>query len=176
MGGSDAPVSCHNARDRTSPEYWIYQMFRGSFYITATINYMSGIYPDTFYRVSIKAIIRNNKGEILVVKEKGSSWSFPGGGLDHGETLHQALKRELYEEARITSDFTEKVVHTEPIFILEKQTWLLWIVCEVTVHDLLFGVGEDADEVAFIDPASFKNSKRRSEQLVYNTIQTLERT
>lgn len=135
---------------------------------------MSGIYPNTFYRVSIKAIIRNDKGEVLVVKEKGSSWSFPGGGMDHGETLHQALKRELYEEARITSDFTEKIVHTEPFFKPEKQTWFLWVVCEVTIHGLLFGVGEDADEVAFVDPATFKNSTRLSEQLVYNTIQTLK--
>lgn len=43
-----------------------------------------GRYPNTFYRVSIKALIKNDKGEILVVKEHQDKWEPPGGGLDHG--------------------------------------------------------------------------------------------
>ena len=54
------------------------------------------IYPEAFYRVSLKAIIRNALGHVLLVKESGSeSWSFPGGGIDHGETELDALRREL---------------------------------------------------------------------------------
>jgi 8-oxo-dGTP pyrophosphatase MutT (NUDIX family) len=62
---------------------------------------MSGKYQTTFYRVSLKAINCNSNGEVLVVKENGSAWSLPGGGIDHEETIHGALKRELYEEALI---------------------------------------------------------------------------
>lgn len=42
------------------------------------------MYPTTFYRVSVKALIKNDKNEILVVKESQDFWSLPGGGLDHG--------------------------------------------------------------------------------------------
>ena len=68
---------------------------------------MQGKYPNTFYRVSIKALIRNDAGEILVVKEHQEKWELPGGGLDHGETVHDGLKRELREELGIENDFTE---------------------------------------------------------------------
>jgi 8-oxo-dGTP pyrophosphatase MutT (NUDIX family) len=128
---------------------------------------MSGKYPNTFYRVSIKAIIRNDKNEVLVVKEKGSAWSFPGGGMDHGEAIHDALKRELYEEVLITSPFTETIVGTEAVFVESKDTWLLCLVCDVVVDGLTYGIGEDADDVAFIDPITLKNSTSRSERLVY---------
>lgn len=54
--------------------------------------------PTTFYRVSLKAVIRDEEGKILVVKENGSNWTLPGGGWDHGESERDALARELYEE------------------------------------------------------------------------------
>jgi len=66
-----------------------------------------GKYPDTFYRVSVKALIRNDSGEILVVKEHQDKWELPGGGLDHGESIHDCLGRELKEELNITNNFSE---------------------------------------------------------------------
>jgi 8-oxo-dGTP pyrophosphatase MutT (NUDIX family) len=128
---------------------------------------MSGKYPDAFYRVSLKAIIRNDAGDVLVVKENGSKWTLPGGGMDHGETTHDALKRELFEEALITSDFKEKLINTTSLYLEKRESWLLWLVYEVQVDHLEYGVGADADEVAFMNPELFKDSKYRSEQLVY---------
>lgn len=62
---------------------------------------------DHLFRVSLKAVIRNAAGELLVVKEKGQThWNLPGGGMDHGESYHEALARELQEEiggSRVTS-------------------------------------------------------------------------
>lgn len=128
---------------------------------------MSGKYPDAFYRVSLKTIIRNDAGDVLVVKENGSKWTLPGGGMDHGETTHDALKRELFEEALITSDFKEKLINTTSLYLEKREAWLLWLVYEVQVDHLEYGVGADADEVAFMNPELFKDSKYRSEQLVY---------
>lgn len=55
---------------------------------------------DYLYRVSIKALIYNDAGQILVVKEDGRPlWDLPGGGMDYGETFESALKRELYRES-----------------------------------------------------------------------------
>ena len=128
---------------------------------------MSGKYPNTFYRVSLKAIIRNTNNEVLVVKEKGSQWSLPGGGMDHGEDVHEALKRELYEEVLIDSTFRETLVDSATMYLERKEAWLLWLVFKVEIENLTYGVGEDADEVAFVNPAIFKDSPYLSEQLVY---------
>jgi 8-oxo-dGTP diphosphatase len=56
--------------------------------------------PETPIRVRVAAAIVED-GKILLVKHrKGDDeyWMLPGGGLEHGETLHAAAKRELEEE------------------------------------------------------------------------------
>lgn len=50
------------------------------------------------YRVSVKAIIKNSEGRILLLREKDGSWDLPGGGLEHGEDPIQTLTREITEE------------------------------------------------------------------------------
>lgn len=50
-----------------------------------------------YYRVSVKAKINFN-GKTLLVKEDGKKWDLPGGGIEHYETIDEALKRELTEE------------------------------------------------------------------------------
>ena len=55
------------------------------------------------YRVSVKALIID-KDKILLVKEWDDEWwSFPGGGIEHDESIQQALYREINEELGIQS-------------------------------------------------------------------------
>ena len=62
---------------------------------------------DYLFRVSLKAVIFNENDEILIVKESGRDWwDIPGGGIDHGESIKEALARELREEVSLTGDFT----------------------------------------------------------------------
>ena len=63
-----------------------------------------GEITDCLYRISVKAVIINKK-KILLVKEEGDEfWSLPGGGVDHGESDIQALKRELSEELGVSEE------------------------------------------------------------------------
>ncbi len=127
-----------------------------------------GKYPNTFYRVSLKAIIRNEQSEVLCVKESGSQWSLPGGGIDHGESDRQALTRELYEEALITAAFDEQIVGVDSMYLETREAFLLWLVYELRfVRQPEYGVGVDADEVAYMNPHDFKDSPYRSERMVY---------
>jgi 8-oxo-dGTP diphosphatase len=54
--------------------------------------------PSPFYRVSVKALIFDADGRLLVVQEPDGFWELPGGGWEHGETLRGCLTRELAEE------------------------------------------------------------------------------
>lgn len=52
------------------------------------------------YRVTVKGLVRDEAGRLLFVRERGDSWDLPGGGLEHGEALHETLRREFREELR----------------------------------------------------------------------------
>ncbi len=56
---------------------------------------------DCLYRVSLKAVVIKNE-KLLMTHEKEGFYSLPGGGLDYGENIEKAIKRELEEELAIT--------------------------------------------------------------------------
>jgi 8-oxo-dGTP diphosphatase len=60
---------------------------------------MALAFHDTF-RFGAHAIIVNTEGNVLLLKRTygNKGWSLPGGGVEPGETIHQALFRECNEE------------------------------------------------------------------------------
>jgi 8-oxo-dGTP diphosphatase len=126
-----------------------------------------GKYPNTYYRVSVKALIENDEGKVLFCKENSPNWNLPGGGVDHGEEPLAALKRELHEELG-TREFTSAELSSVATFCVEEmQVWMLWVVYEVTLPDFNFVPGELVNDVAFLDMAAFKHSTKRAEKLAY---------
>lgn len=128
-------------------------------------------YPNTFYRVSLKVVIRNEIGEVLVVKEGTSdTWSLPGGGWDHEETEHEALSRELKEEIGYEGDFQSSIFTTAVFWLESKQAWLLWILYNVETENKNFTAGIHSSEIAFINPKSFASATSFEEQWVFNNL------
>lgn len=128
-------------------------------------------YPDTFYRVSLKAVILNEENEVLVCKEGSSdTWSLPGGGWDHGEAEHDALARELHEEVGYTGIFIAQLRQTAVFWLESKQAWLLWIVYDVTPDAFVFSPGEQSSEVKFIDPRLLRDAASFEEQWIYENL------
>ncbi len=49
--------------------------------------------------LGVRAIVRDEHGRFLVVRQSYTKgWVFPGGGVERGEAVVEALKRELVEE------------------------------------------------------------------------------
>lgn len=124
---------------------------------------------DYLYRISIKCLVRNDKGEVLVVKETGRTyWDLPGGGMDHGEDIRTAIAREMKEEANLDGTFTYKIIDVdEPVYLNNHNFWQLRLVFEVIPATFSFSAGEESDEIAFMDPGSFANSPIEAEARIH---------
>jgi 8-oxo-dGTP pyrophosphatase MutT (NUDIX family) len=124
---------------------------------------------DYLYRISIKGLVRNEEGEVLVVKESGrGSWDLPGGGMDHNEDIKRAIAREMKEEVNLNGDFTYKIIAVDdPAYLSMHDFWQVRLIFEVKPDNMSFSAGEDGDEIAFINPDIFKTSESEVERRIY---------
>ena len=75
------------------------------------------------YGLTVRGIIRNSDGEILIVKRHPKSrtdpemWELPGGKVERGEHFADALVREIKEETNLNvkvGDFCEAIQNDYP--------------------------------------------------------------
>jgi len=50
---------------------------------------------------SAGGVVLNKQGQVLVVNQRGKSWSLPKGHLEKGEEALTAARREIYEESGV---------------------------------------------------------------------------
>lgn len=86
------------------------------------------------------------------MREKGSQFSLPGGGLDYGEDVQTCLQRELQEEIALEGEFHERFLCVLPFFGIKRQAWHMWIVYELNFDHLKYSVGEHSDEIKWMKP------------------------
>lgn len=61
-------------------------------------------------KVAVSALVQDGQGRILLIRRSDNGkYSVPGGGLEAGETVAQAVVREVREETGIEVDVTELV-------------------------------------------------------------------
>ena len=55
---------------------------------------------EDFFRLSVHAVITDATNQVLLLRATygDGAWGLPGGALDPGETIHEALLRECREE------------------------------------------------------------------------------
>ena len=132
---------------------------------------------DYLFRVSLKAVILNDIGHVLVVKERGRDWwDIPGGGLDHGESIKEALGRELLEEVSLHGDFEyEAILAEDPKYLDNHNLYQMRVAFLVKPNVAVFEPGDDGDEVSFVDPASFEQSGLIIERKIFEYSQLAKR-
>ena len=109
---------------------------------------------DYLYRISLKALIYNDAGQILVVKEIDRMyWDLPGGGMDFGETIESSLKRELFEEVGYKGGLRYQLFDASDEMYIERiDANQICFYCRVWPDNFDFMPGEEGDEMMFINP------------------------
>jgi len=80
--------------------------------------------------VAVGAMILNDKGEVLLCKRSQNTnnergcWEVPGGAVEFGETLQDAIKREIQEELGVELDLLEQFPAANHIIPSDKQHWV----------------------------------------------------
>jgi 8-oxo-dGTP diphosphatase len=80
--------------------------------------------------VGVGAIIVNSKGQLFLsqrgpmAKNERGRWEFPGGSVEFGETLAQALSREMREEYGVDIQVGELLDVVDHILVDEQQHWV----------------------------------------------------
>ena len=78
--------------------------------------------PSRTQRLGAYAVIVSGDRMLLTrISAKGypvGQWNLPGGGVDHGESPHDAVRRELFEEAGLKA-VTAKLVDVSSIHVID---------------------------------------------------------
>lgn len=106
--------------------------------------------------VAVGGLVRRDDGQVLICKSKRGHWEFPGGQVEIGENLEEALVREIKEETGITSKVvnlvgiysnTKSYTNDRGVFIPTKL--ILDFIC-----DYLSGIPTDSNETESVTWAS----------------------
>jgi 8-oxo-dGTP diphosphatase len=100
---------------------------------------------------TIDAIIHNEKNQILLIKRKNNPFmnhlSLPGGFINHGEKVEDALKREVKEEVSLDIEPLEILgVYSDPSRDPRDHIMSIAFIC-LTVDNLKGEAGDDASEI-----------------------------
>ena len=115
---------------------------------------------DNFYRISIKALVLDDEGRFLLAKEDVGKWELLGGGMKHGESPQDALKREVKEETGIDVVWVDE----NPSYFLTVENthqgfWQANVIYKAKLASLDFTPSPECQELKFFSVEEAKKEK-----------------
>ncbi len=117
----------------------------------------------TILGVTVKAIIQRDDGKILLLQRNSTTgfypnvWEFPGGKLDFGEEMEEAVIREVREESNLTVKVNE-LIYISP-FLMDEETEfvVMCYYCEPISLDYEVKISREHQKFKWVEPEKLKD-------------------
>jgi len=110
------------------------------------------------YHVTIKGLFFDQHNKILLTQESSGMWDLPGGRLEHGESLHEALSRECIEEMGIQCG----IIDDNPYWAWSAKDhdglWKVVLCFRITLPHLNYQVSDECIKLGFFDAETFSKT------------------
>ncbi len=101
--------------------------------------------------VAVRIIVRNAAGCVLIIRRPGGQWCLPGGKVDYGQTVAEAVAAELREETGLEAAWQGFLFYQDslPLQPGSMHCINLYFECRVTGQPR---TTEEALELAWVGP------------------------
>lgn len=107
------------------------------------------------YQVTIKGIALDDRGQILLAREKSGVWDLPGGRIEHGETFHECLQRECVEEMGLVCEIIDHTPHWAWPALHSDGLWKVVLCFRIRLPHLNFIASDECVALEFFDAHRF---------------------
>lgn len=116
----------------------------------------------------VRAFLFNPDGDILLARHKPNTpWVLPGGHVEDGEALHEAMIREIEEEFQISARFFD-IDHEE--ILSHKWKHLKMNPLPIASYDLSYtnseGIDKSRTEYIFLSETDGEITKKQDEEII----------
>lgn len=117
-------------------------------------------------------VIKHHTGKILLSRRaqhqhQGDQWEFPGGKVEPGESLFEALVREFLEEVNLT------IQQADPLMVIEHDYGDKSVILHVWISTQFTGdaVGNEGQEIRWVLPENLRQyTFPKANQAIIDTI------
>ncbi len=111
---------------------------------------MTDSLASPFYRVTVKALVKDGSDRLLVLRTEKGAWELPGGGWEHDEVFETCIQRELQEELGVGVVSIGAVAFMYRGYNRRRGHYSLRIVVPVTLDTYDFTCGDGIAAARFV--------------------------
>lgn len=114
-----------------------------------------GLEASNYFQISVKGLYLNAEGKALLFKERGkNTWDLPGGKVESGEDLIEALVRECIEELGVPCSVTDEQPYAAWTAHDKDGKWRVVLCFRVTIPEFNCDTNSHCNGFDFFDKSS----------------------
>lgn len=98
---------------------------------------------ERYFHVTVKGLVFDARGAVLLLREPGGTYDLPGGRLEHGETFAGCLERECREEMGVGCRVLDRLPRFAWTAVDKEGVWRVVLCFGIELEHLRFAESEE---------------------------------